>query len=127
MYTIQDLTNLLHLPASTLRFYEEIGLLENVHRNNNNQRMYDDSHIKKLHGISCFKRTGMSISKILELYKYTEHQNENIDDILVLVKKHETELQDKIKIMEDDLIHIREKIKYYTEIKENLYLVRISL
>lgn len=120
MYTIQELTSMLHVPASTLRYYEEIGLLENVNRNAQNQRIYDDSHIKKLHGINCFKRTGMSISKILEFYNYAANLDTNIDDILLLVKEQETDIQEKIKVMEMDLVHIREKIRYYSAVKEAL-------
>ena len=118
MYTIQELSSMLHVPASTLRYYEEIGLLLNVNRNTKNQRIYDDSHIKKIHGINCFKRTGMSISKILEFYKYADNLDTNIDDILLLVKEQEADIQDKIKIMELDLVHIREKVTYYSAIKK---------
>lgn len=120
MYTIQQLSSLLHVPASTLRYYEEIGLLENVKRNTQNQRVYDESHIRRLNGIHCFKRTGMSISKIMQFYKYEINLNTNIDNILILVKEHEIDIQEKIKSMEMDLIHIREKVLYYSAIKEAL-------
>lgn len=118
MYTIQQLSSMLHVPSSTLRYYEEIGLLENVKRNDQNQRIYDESHITRLNGIHCFKRTGMSISKMLDFYKYEINLDTNIDDILNLVKEHETEILEKIKSMEMDLVHIREKTRYYSAIKQ---------
>lgn len=118
MYTIQQLTSMFHIPASTLRYYEDIGLLENVERNSQNQRVYNKSHVKRLNGIHCFKRTGMSISKILDFYKYEVNLDKNIDDILILVKEHETDIIEKIKILETDLIHIKEKVRYYSAIKQ---------
>ncbi|MBE6024397.1 MAG: MerR family transcriptional regulator [Cellulosilyticum sp.] len=118
MYTIQQLASISHVPPSTLRYYEEIGLLENVERNPQNQRIYNDRHIERLKGIHRFKRTGMSISKIHEFYKYASNLDQNIDAILNLVKEHEADIKEKINSMEMDLIHIKEKVLYYSAIKK---------
>ena len=68
-YTIRDLSLRFNVPSSTLRYYEDMGLLENVGRTENNQRIYTDEHIRRLEGINCFKRTGLPIAKIQEFYK----------------------------------------------------------
>lgn len=60
----------------------------------------------------------MRISKILEFYKYEINLDTNIDDILNLVLEHEIEILEKIKSMEMDLVHIREKTQYYSAIKQ---------
>ena len=118
MYTIQQLANMFHIPPSTLRYYEEIGLLENVARNTQNQRVYDEHHIARLNGIQCFKRTGMPISKIQAFYKYEGNLDQNIDNILNLVKEHESDIKEKIKNLEIGLTHIQQKVRYYGAIKQ---------
>ena len=36
-YTITDLSKMFNLPASTIRYYEKIGLLENVEHKNSHR------------------------------------------------------------------------------------------
>ena len=47
-YSITDLSKKFDLPASTIRYYEKIGLLENVEHANSYRRVYNDSHIDRL-------------------------------------------------------------------------------
>lgn len=118
MYTIKEIARLFDINASTLRYYEEIGLLTEVGRNENNQRVYDDSHIAKLNGINCFKRTGMSIAQIQKFYEYEKDLSCNIDNILELVTKHEKDIIEKIEAMKKDLEHINHKVRFYSAIKK---------
>ena len=55
-YSITDLSKKFNLPASTIRYYEKIGLLENVEHVNSYRRVYNDSHIDRLNAIECFKK-----------------------------------------------------------------------
>ena len=47
-YTIQEISQKFDLPASTLRYYEDIGLLTDVERTENNQRVYNFGHVCQL-------------------------------------------------------------------------------
>ena len=67
-YTIRQISNLYKLPASTLRYYEDLGLLTDVVHIASGARIYNQSHIDRLGGIMCFKRTGLSIAKIRQFY-----------------------------------------------------------
>ena len=120
-YTIREISERFHLPASTLRYYEEVGLLENVARTESKQRIYTDEHIKRLDGIECFKRTGLSITGIQEFYKYESTLSENtqnIDNILALVTKHESHIIDQIAVLQQELLHIQHKVRYYNGVKK---------
>lgn len=120
MYTIKQLAEHYQLPASTLRYYEQIGLLENVKRDDKKQRLYNDEHICRLDGIQCFKRAGMSISEIQEYYEYEKDLTTNIDNILLLIKNRESETMQRIAEMQSSLSHIREKIYYYDIVKQSI-------
>ncbi len=120
-YTIREISERFHLPASTLRYYEEVGVLENVGRSGNKQRIYTDEHIRRLDGIECFKRTGLSIMGIQEFYKYEStltEQPENIDNIIGLVTKHESNITRQIAVLQQELLHIQHKVRYYKGVKK---------
>ena len=67
-YTIRQISNLYKLPASTLRYYEDLGLLTDVVHTASGARIYNQSHIDRLGGIMCLKRSGLSIAKIRQFY-----------------------------------------------------------
>ena len=62
-YTIREVSERFSLPASTLRYYEEVGLLTEVMRDGKH-RMYQDCHLNRLSALCCFKETGMSIAQL---------------------------------------------------------------
>lgn len=119
-YTIREISERYHLPASTLRYYEEIGLLEHVGRTENHQRIYTEEHIRRLDGINCFKNTGLPIAKIQEFYLYESDIPANIDKIIALVTKHEENTKQQIAKMQSDLLHIQEKVRHYQSVKDSL-------
>ena len=117
-YTIKDLSKRFNVQSSTLRYYEDIGLLENVGRTENNQRIYTDEHIRRLEGIHCFKRTGLPIAKIQDFYKYESNLDEHMEDIIQLVTEHEANIQAKIAELQQELLHIQHKVRFYNGMKE---------
>ena len=63
-YTIREMSERFGLPASTLRYYEEIGLLTDVIHTESKKRIYTQQHIDCMTAILCFKRTGCLAEKI---------------------------------------------------------------
>ena len=118
-YTIHEISERFQLPASTLRYYEEIGLLENVGRTESHQRVYTEEHIRRLMGISCFKNTGLPIAKIQEFYLYERDMEKNIDKIVALLIKHEADTQAQIDKIQSDLMHIQEKVDLYQNLRDS--------
>ena len=57
-YTIRELSEMFGLPASTIRYYEDEGILTNVGRTPSGQRIFTDGHVNRLRTICCFKNTG---------------------------------------------------------------------
>lgn len=117
-YTIKELSNMFHVRASTLRYYEEIGLLTNVKRTEQNQRLYTEEHIARLNAVSCFKNTGLPISKMQDFFRYEAKLEENIDNIIELVTEQEKNLKEHMKKMQEELAHIEHKVRYYNGIKK---------
>lgn len=61
-YTIKEVSKVTGLPASTLRYYETIGIIQPITRDTSSkQRVYDEEDMNMLVAISCLSATGMSI------------------------------------------------------------------
>ena len=65
----------------------------------------------------CFKRTGLSIAKIRQFYLYEEHMEEHAHDISQMMIDHEQDILNQIEELQNDLVHIREKVRYYAAVE----------
>ena len=62
-YSIKDAAVLTGLPASTLRYYESIGVITPISRGaSSKHRVYDDNDLDQLTWIACLAATGMSVA-----------------------------------------------------------------
>ena len=115
-YSIKEISQLCDLKPSTLRYYEEVGLLQQVRRNASKQRVYTQEHIDRLHAIECFKNTGMSIADIGRFFEYETNEQEHIGDVLELLEMYRKESYDKMKKGLEAYAHLFRKIEYYQAI-----------
>ena len=62
-YTIKEAAALTGLPASTLRYYESIGVIAPVGRGaSSGHRLYDEDDLDQIMWVACLAATGMSVS-----------------------------------------------------------------
>ena len=62
-YTIKEAASLTGLPASTLRYYESIGVIPPVRRGaSSKHRVYDEGDLDQIMWVACLAATGMSVS-----------------------------------------------------------------
>ena len=116
-YNIREIGQIFDVPSSTLRYYEELGILPEVKRDEHKQRVYTDEHIDRLQAITCFKRTGLPMSKIHDFFEYAENLRDNIDKVVDMMENHEKYIVDQMEKMQQDLDHIRQKVRFYNGIK----------
>lgn len=104
-YTIRQVATQFHMQPSTLRYYEDQGLLTNVERTETGQRIYEDCHIDRLRAICCFKNAGMTIDDLKKFFVYESNEPEHIDEILDLLESRRESLDEQ------------RKLHYYGDIK----------
>lgn len=117
-YSIKKVSEMMNVPSSTLRYYERIGLLTDVQRDKNGLRLYTKQHLTRIEGIKCFKDGGLPLGKICEFYQYDDDLATHIDDMIDLVVDHEHNLATQIELMQKQLLHIQQKIRFYHGIKQ---------
>jgi DNA-binding transcriptional MerR regulator len=62
-YSIKEAAVLTGLPASTLRYYESIGVIAPVGRGaSSGHRVYDEDDLDQVMWVACLAATGMSVS-----------------------------------------------------------------
>ena len=70
-YTIKEAAALTGLPASTLRYYESIGVIAPIGRGESSKhRLYTDEDMDVLTWVACLSATGMSVS---DMRRYMEN------------------------------------------------------
>lgn len=119
-YTIKEVSQMFSMPASTIRYYEEVGILTNVKRTENGQRIYTEGHINRLKTICCFKDTGMSIAELQKFFLYEADETEHIDDILDLLKERNALVNEQMEQLKKAQAQVLRKLHYYKAIKRSL-------
>ena len=119
-YSIREVSERFDLPASTLRYYEELGLLTDIRRTPSGQRIYEQKHINRLKTICCFKNTGMSMAQLQTFFSYESDEPKHIDDILTLLNDQKQYVLNQIEQLQKDYKHVLRKLHYYGDIKHSL-------
>ncbi len=76
MLSIGDLSKRTGVKVPTIRYYEQMGLLEEADRTEGNQRRYDQRDLERLTFIRHGRDLGLEISAIRELIALSQHKEE---------------------------------------------------
>lgn len=69
MYTIGQVSEMFHLPVSTLRYYDKEGLFPNLKRESG-IRKFNDHELEALRMIECLKASGLEIKGIKQFFEW---------------------------------------------------------
>ncbi len=119
-YRIGEIGKLLELSTRTIRYYEEIGLLNTVKRIEGGRRIYTDDDLRRLRFIKKLKLLGLSLGEMAELENhYNQHRTNKkvLPKVAELLNRHSSEIESRIKELgklkkeiNDYLAHIKGKI-----------------
>lgn len=119
-YSIGELAKLLEMSTRTIRYYEELGLLNSVKRIENGRRIYTDDDVRRLKLIKRLKILGLTLSEMHELESIWQIHKTNdivLTRLLEILDSHAHRIDDRIKDLE---ILKNEIIEYQTRIKNKL-------
>ncbi len=69
MYTIGQVSEMFHLPISTLRYYDKEGFFPNLERKGN-IRYFSDNELEAIRVIECLKQSGLEIKDIKQFFEW---------------------------------------------------------
>lgn len=109
MYSIQQASALIEIPASAIRYYEKIALIPSIKRNAQQHRVFDERDIELLKLIKCFRKLGMSIEDI-RANMSTLHLTEGELNTQQILIEHKRKLEEQIDVLNTFIAAIDEKI-----------------
>ena len=112
-YTIGEVAAMMDLPASTLRYYEEAGLLPDVSRTESGRRTYSEADLGLLRVIECLKRSGLSVKAMCDFVDMASKGDESIPGRLELFRERFAEVTRQIAELERTRRILEFKCWYY--------------
>jgi DNA-binding transcriptional MerR regulator len=114
-YTIKEVAALTGLPASTLRYYESIGVIAPVARGaSSGHRVYDDADLDRLMGVACMAATGMSVADMQQYVANTGLGDEAAADQVALLRAQHERLVREAEQLVLRQRYVALKIDYWT-------------
>ncbi len=114
MYTIGQISEMFHLPVSTLRYYDKEGLFPDIERSSGIRR-FGEKEIEALRVIECLKKSGMEIKNIKIFMEWCSQGSSTYAQRLELFEKQKKIIENEIERMEKALDMIRFKCWYYEQ------------
>lgn len=112
-YTIGEMSDILGLKPSTIRYYEKEGLISTVNRSQGGVRKFTQRDLEVFRIIECLKKTGMPLKDIKSFIDMTTQGDSTIGTRLELFKKQRDALNEQIKELQQALNVIEYKCWYY--------------
>ncbi|MCF6092799.1 MerR family transcriptional regulator [Microaerobacter geothermalis] len=110
---IGQLSKKIGIPTQTVRYYEQLGLIDPPKRTDTQYRIYSEEDEARLRFILHAKLFGLSLEEIKEIIQLSDLGIEPCENLKGMVKKHLDELNQRIQEMiafRDDLARRYEKL-----------------
>ena len=118
-YTVGEMAKRLGVAPSTLRYYDQEGLLPFVERSEGGIRVFKESDHEWLQVIGCLKKTGMQLRDIKTFIEMAMQGDQTIEPRLALITKQKESVKAQIAELEETLRTLEFKEWYYNTAKEN--------
>jgi DNA-binding transcriptional MerR regulator len=124
-YQIGELANLLELSPRTIRYYEEIGLLNSVKRIEGGKRIYTDKDFQRLRFVTRLKHLGLTLSEMLELediYQIHRTNRKVLPRLLELLDTHAVKIDERINSLNKlraDILNYQDKVRHKLSVGED--------
>lgn len=117
-YSIGEVAEMMGVTTSTLRYYDQEGLLPEVNRVNG-IRVFEDKDFAWLRMLNCLKNTNMPIKKIKEYAELVKLGDSSLEARFDIIKNQKQNILEQIEQFKYYLKEIEFKEWYYeTAIKE---------
>ena len=116
-YKIGQLANLVAVSPRTIRYYEEIGLLNSIRRLEGGKRVYTDQDYQRLKFIKRLKHLGLTLAEMHELediYQIHRTNKKVLPRLLELLESHVGKIEERIQNLEklkSEILTYHERIR----------------
>ena len=114
MYTIGQVSEMFHIPVSTLRYYDKEGLFPGLERISGIRR-FGDAELEALRVIDCLKKSGLEIKDIRQFMQWCCEGSGTYGKRRELFERQRRMVEQQLRQMEKTLSMIRFKCWYYEQ------------
>ncbi len=114
MYTIGQVSEMFHIPVSTLRYYDKEGLFPGLERASGIRR-FGDVELEALRVIDCLKKSGLEIKDIRQFMQWCCEGSGTYGKRRELFERQRRVVEQQLRQMEKTLSMIRFKCWYYEQ------------
>jgi MerR family transcriptional regulator, aldehyde-responsive regulator len=101
------------LSADTLRYYERIGLIPPINRNQGGIRNYGEIDVMRVEFIKCMRSAGLPIEVLIEYMELVQQGDQTIEARKEILKGQRELLLSRMQEMQKTLDILNYKIKAY--------------
>lgn len=112
-YTIKEASQIMNLPASTLRYYDRQGLLPFMERKESGYRIFSEDDIMMLRVIDCLKRSGMPLKEIRQFTEWCRQGDASLEQRYQLFLERKQVVEEQMAELQKVLDLINHKCWYY--------------
>ena len=99
----------------TLRYYERIGLLDDIDRAPSGHRRFCEEDLEWLGVLRCLRDTGMPIATMRRYAELSRGGDETMCERLELLRAHAIEVEQTVERLRAQQSHLAEKIAWYAQ------------
>ena len=128
-YTIKEVSNLSGLPASTLRYYEGIGIIPAIERDSSSkQRVYNQEDLNKIDTLACLHSIGLSIEDMKTYIDNIDRGKAGIRGEIELLRSQAIRLEAESQYLKLRKQYVTLKIEYWkaAELNDEKEMERIG-
>ena len=116
--TIKEASQVTGVSADTLRYYERIGLIPVVPRNESGIRNYDEASIGWINFIKCMRGAGLPIEALIEYVALCKEGDKTEASRKVILIEQRDILQQRIESLQKTLVKLNYKIDNYGHLNQ---------
>ena len=110
---IMEVSERYGISSDRLRYYERIGLIPPVHRNESGIRNYNELDLRRVEFIKCMRSAGLPIEVLIEYAGLVQQGDRTIETRTEILKEQREQLVARIKAMQSTLDILDHKIEEY--------------
>lgn len=113
---IAEVSRKFDISADTLRYYERIGLLPHVHRNQSGIRDFDETDLARVQFIKCMRGANVSIEALIEYMHLFEQGDSTLHARKEILEEQRDLLKERMAEMQAGLDRLNYKIEHYEDL-----------
>lgn len=110
---IAEVSELYSISLDTLRYYERIGLIPPVHRNESGIRDYNELDLRRVDFIKCMRSARLPIEVLIEYVGLVQQGDKTIETRKEILKEQRELLAARMQEMQKTLDILNHKIEVY--------------